>query len=81
MPTPFHLRQAAPTNSTDGAKTCPTTASSNWCCTQCGKKLGVHRDGRMHLRYTGRHEYFVSYPVVANCRGCGTLNQATVPKS
>ncbi|WP_170941186.1 hypothetical protein [Antarctobacter heliothermus] len=37
------------------------------------------RDGRMHLRFARGHEYFVGFPVVATCRGCGTLNQAQSP--
>lgn len=76
MPTPFPSRQTAPTSSTGALKTDPTAANSSWCCTQCGKKLGVHRDGRMHLRFARAREYFVGFPVVATCRGCGTLNEA-----
>jgi hypothetical protein len=65
---------------TGGAKTAPTTSSdSGWRCTRCDKLLGVCRDGRMHLRFARGHEYFVGLPVVATCRGCGTLNQATAP--
>jgi len=46
---------------------------------RCDKLLGVSRDGHMHLRFARGHEYFVSFPVTANCRGCGTLNQMTGP--
>ena len=53
--------------------------SSEWRCTRCEKLLGVCRDGRMHLRFARGHEYFVGFPVVAPCRGCGTLNQAAAP--
>ncbi len=80
MPTPFPSRQTGPSNWTDGAKSKPTTsANSEWRCTRCDKLLGVCRDGRMHLRFSRGHEYFVGFPVVATCRGCGTLNQATAP--
>ena len=51
----------------------------DWRCTQCAKLLGVHRDGRMHLRFTRSHEYFVGFPVIATCRSCGALNQIAQP--
>ena len=73
MSTPDHQRQIArPTRPT-------TNHSTDWRCTRCEKLLGVSRDGRMHLRFARGHEYFVSFPVVATCRGCGTLNQVTDP--
>jgi hypothetical protein len=78
MPTPSPLRQPAPT-SWSGAPRPATTSSSEWRCTRCDKLLGVCRDGRMHLRFAKCHEYFVGFPVVATCRGCATLNQATAP--
>jgi len=53
--------------------------SIKWRCTSCDKLLGIRRDGRMHLRFARGHEYFVGFPVVATCRGCGTLNQASAP--
>jgi hypothetical protein len=34
----------------------------------------------MHLRFGRSHEYFVSFPVVATCRGCGTLNHVSIPR-
>ena len=79
MPTPFLPRQAAPMNWSGGANTKPTTSDSEWRCTRCAKLLGVCRDGQMHLRFARGHEYFVGFPVVATCRGCGTLNHATAP--
>ena len=79
MTTPFPSRQAAPTSWTGAARTKPTTTTAEWRCTRCDKLLGVCRDGRMHLRFGRRHEYFVGFPVVATCLGCGTLNQATAP--
>ena len=30
-------------------------------------------------RFARGHEYLVGFPVQATCRGCGTLNHATVP--
>ena len=77
MPTPFHSRETAPSSRTRDANAKPiTTANPEWRCSRCGKLLGVCRDGRMHLRFARGHEYFVGFPVVATCRGCGTLNQA-----
>ena len=73
MPTPDHQRQVARSTRP------PTNHSNEWRCTRCDKLLGVSRDGRMHLRFARGHEYFVSFPVVATCRGCGTLNQVTDP--
>lgn len=74
MPTPFPLRPAAPSNLTGGAKHIST--NPDWRCTRCDKLLGVYRDGRMHLRFARAHEFLVGFPVVATCRGCGTLNEA-----
>ncbi len=73
MPTPEIRRQSARLT----RKT--THYSSYWRCTRCEKLLGVCRDGHMHLRFARGHEYFVSFPVVATCRGCGTLNQVSAP--
>ena len=57
----------------------PKPVSSDWRCTRCDKLLGVCRDGRVHLRFARGHEYLVGFPIQATCRGCGTLNQASVP--
>ena len=76
MPTPFPSRHAAPTSWISGPKPKATNSSGKWRCTQCDKLLGVCRDGQMHLRFARCHEYFVGFPVVATCRGCGTLNKA-----
>lgn len=54
-------------------------ASAEWRCTGCGKLLGIHRDGLMHLSFARSHEYLVGFPATATCRGCGTLNHATAP--
>jgi hypothetical protein len=79
MPTPFPSRHAAPTSWSSGPKPKPTTSNGEWRCTQCDKLLGVCRDGQMHLRFARGHEYFVGFPVVATCRGCGTLNKTAAP--
>ena len=80
MPTPFPSRQAVQPGQTDSAKKrTPTASNSDWRCSRCDKLLGVCRDGRMHLRFARAHEYFVSFPVVATCRGCGTLNERGLP--
>lgn len=79
MTTPILSRQALPSSGIDGANAHHvTTSNPKWRCS-CGKLLGVHRDGRMHLRFARGHEYFVGFPVVATCRGCGTLNRAAAP--
>ena len=77
MPTPFPSRQAAPTRRSGAANANPTTAY--WRCTRCDKLLGIRRGGQLHLRFARGHEYFVSLPAVATCRGCGTLNKAPSP--
>jgi hypothetical protein len=79
MTTPFPLRRGLPSSSHDANAAHTTAASQEWRCTCCGKLLGVCRDGRMHLRFARSHEYLVGFPVVATCRGCGTLNRVTVP--
>lgn len=80
MTTPLPSRRALPSSGIHDANPTPvTTANSDWRCTGCGKLLGVCRDGRMHLRFARGHEYLVGFPVAATCRGCGTLNRATVP--
>ncbi len=80
MPTPFPQRQPGPSIWTSRAKPKPNTLNSDWRCTRCDKLLGVCRDGRMHLRFAGGHEYLVGFPVQATCRGCQTLNQAAGPR-
>lgn len=73
-------RPRMPVTSPDAAGTKPKiTAAPDFRCTRCDKLLGVCRDGRMHLRIARGHEYLVGFPVQATCRGCGTLNQATLP--
>lgn len=80
MPTPIPSSQPG-LLSRSGAENTKSTATANreWRCTRCDKMLGVRQDNRMHLRFARAHEYFVGFPVVATCRGCGTLNQATSP--
>ena len=75
MPTPISSRQPAKISWTGGAKSKPNPLSPEWRCTRCDKLLGVHSESLMHLRFTRGHEYFVSFPVTATCRGCGTLNR------
>jgi hypothetical protein len=66
--------------SPDGpADTKPDTPTPQWRCPRCNKLLGVCRDGRIHLRFARAHEYLVGFPIVATCRGCGTLNRLTAP--
>lgn len=80
MPTPVHQRHIARQTGSTNRETRSTTPPKNeWRCTRCDKLLGVCRDGQLHLRFTRGHEYLVSFPAVATCRGCGTLNRATAP--
>lgn len=79
MPTPSIARDALPQSRCSGHPTPPPTNRSEWRCTSCAKLLGMYRDGRMHLRFARGHEYFAGFPVVATCRGCGTLNHASSP--
>jgi len=79
MPTPFPSRRAANTSLSGGSNPKPQSSGGEWRCTQCDKLLGVSRDGQMHLRFARGHEYFVGFPVVATCRGCGTLNKIAAP--
>lgn len=75
MPTRTSFRPAR--NVTAGSATRMAGTANDWRCMGCGKLLGVRRDGVMHLSFARGHEYLVSLPATATCRGCGTLNQAT----
>ena len=48
--------------------------AADWRCLECHKLLGVRRGAKLHVRLQG-HDYFVSLPVEATCRGCGTFNR------
>ena len=50
-----------------------------WRCSNCNKKLGELRSGRLHLRFARGHEYLVGFPATSVCRGCRTLNEINVP--
>lgn len=52
----------------------PAPAGADWRCLECNKLLGVRRGGKLHVRMHG-HEYLVTLPVEATCRGCGTFNR------
>ena len=80
MPIQQRLRIAATTVGRFGASTPPSHPNpADWRCTQCRKLLGVIQDGGLHLRFSQGHEYFVTLPATAICRGCGTLNQKLAP--
>jgi gamma-glutamyl-gamma-aminobutyrate hydrolase PuuD len=55
--------------------------TNDWHCsnTNCGKKLGISLNGRMHLKFARGHEYLVGFPVTCICRGCQTLNELREP--
>lgn len=75
MTTPYLSRRVANQSRNTGAT--PSIAEREWRCSDCAKLLGVCRDGQMHLRFARGHEYLVGFPVVATCRGCGSLNTVT----
>jgi hypothetical protein len=75
MTTPYHSRRTANQSHQAGI----SSTEREWRCNSCAKLLGVCRDGQMHLRFARGHEYLVGFPVVATCRGCGSLNTATGP--
>ena len=77
MPTPTSFRPAR--NVTAGRAPRMAGTANDWRCNCCGKLLGVRRDGLIHVSFARGHEYLVSLPATATCRGCGTLNQATAP--
>lgn len=77
MPTPTSFRPARKVPAGLATRTAGT--ANDWRCSCCSKLLGVRRDGVMHLSFARGHEYLVSLPATATCRGCGTLNQATAP--
>ncbi len=80
MPTPFPSREIVRSSWTDGAATQPSTSRSpEWRCSRCGKLLGLISKARIHLRFARGHEYLAGLPVTATCRGCGTLNELSVP--
>ena len=49
--------------------------SDDWRCHRCRKLLGRLKNGVMHLRFERGHEYIVSLPATATCRGCNSLNR------
>lgn len=52
----------------------PASGGADWRCLECGKLLGVRRGGKLHVRVHG-HDYLVTLPAEAVCRGCGTVNR------
>lgn len=50
------------------------SVGADWRCRKCHKLLGVRRGGKLQVRVHG-HDYLVSLPVEAACRGCGTHNR------
>lgn len=59
---------------TSGPSTPPPSGASEWRCLECGKLLGIRRSGRLHIRMAG-HDYSVTLPAEATCRGCGASNR------
>ncbi len=53
------------------------TGPEEWRCVRCGKLLGLVREGRVHIRFAGGHQYVVGFPATGACRRCGTLNEVS----
>ena len=53
----------------------PRRTSRDWRCSNCDRLLGRHEGERIHLKMDRAHEYLVSLPATATCRGCGALNE------
>ena len=47
---------------------------AEWRCRACARLLGIRRGAKLHVRLHG-HDYTVSLPAEAICRGCGTFNR------
>jgi phage FluMu protein Com len=54
---------------------CQGVVVRDWRCTQCHKLLGVIYHKRIHLRFSGKHQYIVARPASTICPRCGTLNE------
>ena len=68
---------AAPTlpqHRAHSAKPKPSPSHAEWRCLECGKLLGVRCGAKLQVRMHG-HNYLVSLPVEASCRGCGARNR------
>lgn len=75
MAYPFPTRKPAQPSLITRATIPPKPLSLNeWRCLECNKLLGIRRGGTLHIRVHG-HDYAVSLPVEAICRGCGTFNR------
>jgi len=64
-------------------KSPPSTAivgPSDWRCSRCAKLLGVRGRGKLHICVHG-HDYTVSFPVEAVCRGCGCFNRTDIDQA
>ena len=52
----------------------PPAQPQDWRCRSCGRLLGKRRAGGLYIHLHG-HDYKVSLPVEATCRGCDTHNR------
>ncbi|WP_054008827.1 hypothetical protein [Cypionkella psychrotolerans] len=74
MPTTKHSRLPATLCNNYGGEQKSSISCADWRCLECGKLLGVRRGAKLHVRVQG-HDYTVSLPAEAICRGCGTHNR------
>lgn len=49
-----------------------------WRCIRCQKLLGILEGDRLHIRFSGGHDYTVGLPATAVCRGCKKGNELGV---
>ncbi len=49
------------------------SSSTKWCCTECGKLLGVIGKDDVTCRFKSV-SYFIRGEVTTHCRGCGKPN-------
>ena len=52
---------------------------NEWRCDDCGKLLGILRDGRLYIRFSRGPQYLVGFPATSSCPGCGAMNEHRGP--
>ena len=48
---------------------------TDWRCRRCDRLLGRRHGDRVHVHFKRGAEYLASLPIIATCRGCGSLNE------
>lgn len=73
------MHTLAPFDAGDRTLAPEVDVGAEWRCLSCGKLLGVHRGGRVHVRVSRGDEFLAPLPVLGLCRRCGTLNEVATP--